>query len=66
MSKRPELTHYEIAPRVTAFSTTRHGGVGEGNYSEFNINPYCGDRLRPCRPTLRLSLRNSARLRATS
>ncbi len=44
MSKRPELRHYDIAPRVTAFSTTRHGGVGEGSYSEFNINAYCGDR----------------------
>lgn len=37
------LTHYNIAPEVDAFSSTRHGGVGEGNYSSFNINPYCGD-----------------------
>lgn len=26
-----------------AFSTTRHGGVSEGNYGEMNINRYCGD-----------------------
>lgn len=26
-----------------AFSSTRHGGYGFGNYGEFNINPYCGD-----------------------
>lgn len=37
------LAYYDIAPEVTAFSTTRHGGVGEGNYSSFNINSYCGD-----------------------
>ena len=28
---------------MIAFSTTRHGGYSEGNYGEFNINPYCGD-----------------------
>ena len=26
-----------------AFSSTRHGGVGKGNYASFNINYYCGD-----------------------
>lgn len=36
-------TYYNIADGVVAFSTTRHGGVGEGNYASFNINPYCGD-----------------------
>ena len=39
----PQLTYYRIADRVTAFSTTRHGGVSEGSYGEFNINRYCGD-----------------------
>lgn len=34
---------YNIAPGVRAFSTTRKGGVSQGNYSEFNINEYCGD-----------------------
>jgi len=34
---------YHIAEGVTAFSTTRKGGVSQGNYSEFNINDYCGD-----------------------
>ena len=28
---------------VVAFSTTRHGGVSQGQYGELNINPYCGD-----------------------
>ena len=26
------------------FSTTRHGGVGEGTYATFNCTHYCGDR----------------------
>lgn len=34
---------YHIAEGVTAFSTTRKGGVSQGDYSEFNINDYCGD-----------------------
>lgn len=25
------------------FSTTRHGGVSQGEYASFNINEYCGD-----------------------
>lgn len=37
------MTYHELADGVVAFSTTRHGGVSKGNYSEFNINPYCGD-----------------------
>ena len=32
-----------MAPEVMAFSSTRHGGVGKGNYASFNINYYCGD-----------------------
>lgn len=40
---KPILTYYNIAPGVTAFSTTRHGGVSKGEYGEMNINPYCGD-----------------------
>ena len=39
----PQLFHYAISPAVKAFSTTRHGGCGTGNYASFNINPYCGD-----------------------
>ena len=39
----PTLLHYNIAPGVTAFSSTRMGGVSKGNYAEFNINHYCGD-----------------------
>lgn len=37
------LNLYNIAPGVTAFSTTRHGGVSKDNYGTLNINPYCGD-----------------------
>lgn len=43
MQSAPILTFYHVADRVTAFSTTRHGGVGEGCYAHFNINPFCGD-----------------------
>ena len=32
-----------MSPRVTAFSTTRHGGFSRGAYGGFNINRYCGD-----------------------
>lgn len=39
----PQLTYYEIADNVTAFSSTRHGGVSVDNYGEFNVNRYCGD-----------------------
>ena len=39
----PQLQYYEISPRVTAFSSTRHGGVSEGNYASFNVTTYCGD-----------------------
>ena len=40
---QPVLTYYDIADGITAFSSTRHGGVSAGNYGEFNINEYCGD-----------------------
>ena len=39
----PRLLCYDLGEGVTAFSTTRHGGVSEDNYASFNINPYCGD-----------------------
>lgn len=41
--RRPQLTYYDIDSRVTAFSSTRHGGYSEGDYGEFNVNRYCGD-----------------------
>ena len=31
-------------PNIFSFSTTRHGGVGEGTYATFNCTHYCGDR----------------------
>lgn len=37
------LAYYDMSPEVAAFSTTRHGGVSQGNYGSFNINEYCGD-----------------------
>jgi len=40
---KPQLTYYDIAEGVTAFSTTRHGGYSRDNYGEFNVNCYCGD-----------------------
>lgn len=39
----PLLHYYNLGERVIAFSTTRKGGLGEGEYASFNINPYCGD-----------------------
>ena len=47
----PRLLCYDLGEGVTAFSTTRHGGVSEGNYASFNINPYCGDSAASCWPT---------------
>lgn len=43
MNNIPLLTYFDIDANVTAFSTTRHGGVSQGSYGEMNINPYCGD-----------------------
>lgn len=43
MSNTPQLHEYDLAPQVTAFSTTRHGGCSQGTYASLNINPYCGD-----------------------
>ena len=28
---------------ISCFSTTRHGGCGEGAYATFNCTHYCGD-----------------------
>ena len=39
----PQLLEYNLSPDVTAFSTMRDGGVGQGTYSSFNITHYCGD-----------------------
>ena len=40
---KPQLTYYDIAESVTAFSSTRHGGYSQGPHGEFNVNFYCGD-----------------------
>ena len=39
----PQLHYYPLDSAVTAFSTTRSGGVSTGSYSSLNINAYCGD-----------------------
>lgn len=41
--REPILKYYDVAPNVTAFSTTRHGGFSTGSYAAFNVNHYCGD-----------------------
>lgn len=43
MTDSPVLTYYNMGDGVVAFSTTRHGGCGNGYYAAFNINEYCGD-----------------------
>ena len=43
MNSNIVLHEYDVDSRVTAFSTTRHGGCSFGNYASFNINQYCGD-----------------------
>ena len=40
---KPQLTYYDIAEGVTAFSSTRHGGYSQGNHGEFNVNLFCSD-----------------------
>lgn len=37
------LHKYNTSDNITAFSTTRSGGVSTGNYASFNANHYCGD-----------------------
>ena len=45
--KTAEQLHLYPMPhnRVTAFSTTRHGGCGSGAYGSFNCTPYTGDEF---------------------
>lgn len=40
---RPLHLHPMPDGKVTAFSTTRHGGCGSGTYATFNCTPYVGD-----------------------
>ena len=39
----PQLLYYKMGEKVTAFSSTRHGGCSRGNHGSFNVNRYCGD-----------------------
>lgn len=50
----PQLLFYDFGPRVVAFSTTRHGGVSQGNYGSLNINSYCGDDMEAVAENCRL------------
>ncbi len=37
------LHYYDIADKVTAFTTTREGGCSIGNYASMNVNSFCDD-----------------------
>lgn len=50
----PQLSFYDVAPDICAFSTTRHGGYSIGNFGEFNINEYCGDAVEAINKNRRL------------
>lgn len=39
----PFLETYPLGEAVTAFTTLRTGGVGQGSYASFNVTDYCGD-----------------------
>ena len=39
---------------IFGFSTTRHGGVGEGAYATFNCTHYCGDRPETVKANLEI------------
>ena len=39
---------------IFGFSTTRHGGVGEGTYATFNCTHYCGDRPEAVKANLEI------------
>lgn len=42
---RPVLLSYPFPDACVAFSTTRQGGWGKGNFGGFNISSNCGDNL---------------------
>ncbi len=47
LGKNDKMLEYGILKpysNIFGFSTTRHGGVGEGMYATFNCTHYCGDR----------------------
>lgn len=54
----PQLYYYDLSERVTAFSTTRHGGVSLGNYASLNVNAYCGDTVEHITENRRLLCRS--------
>lgn len=43
---KPVLHSYSMGENVVAFSTTRKGGVSDGNHGELNLNGFCGDDAR--------------------
>ena len=42
-TRTTEIERWRFYRDVTVFNTTRHGGYSEGEYGEFNINPWVGD-----------------------
>lgn len=66
-TRATELMYWRLDRNVTAFNTTRHGGYSQGEYGEFNINPWVGDdpdRVAMNRQLLvrQLRLRDASRL----
>ena len=43
MQKTNAIVRWELDRQTIAFSTTRHGGYSEGEFGEFNMNPWVGD-----------------------
>ena len=43
MHHSPLICYHSLPADVTAFSTTRHGGVSTGAYASLNCTPYTGD-----------------------
>ena len=54
MDIRQDYWLYRFDSHVRVFSTTRKGGYSEGNYGDFNINPYCGDNPEHVEKNLQL------------
>lgn len=49
MTNKLPLLIYPTSPTFLAFTTLREGGVSQGEYASFNLNPYCGDNLNDVR-----------------
>lgn len=45
---------YSLGEQITAFSTTRYGGISKGNYASMNCTPYTGDDTQAVQSNQRL------------